>query len=224
MSTRPGITRPKTRAFTLIELLVVISIIAILAAILLPVFAAARRAARTSVCTSNLRQLGQAMTMYLQDSNDVFPECNFSDTKTGFPPDTHFRVDGTPIFLKDLLMPYTRSEGVFLCPEMRGQADREKLYPTDYNFMCVHGWQEFFPNFNNDLEGVCSHPLAAIGHSAEKPMIVCDGIGEHLGSTTNAVYTTGALGAQNVCYVDGHVKLTPGTYQSIVALYTLPNN
>jgi prepilin-type N-terminal cleavage/methylation domain-containing protein/prepilin-type processing-associated H-X9-DG protein len=61
------------RGFTLIELLVVIAIIAILAAILFPVFARARRAAMASTCQSNLKQLGNAMKMYLSDWDDTYP-------------------------------------------------------------------------------------------------------------------------------------------------------
>jgi len=61
------------RAFTLIELLVVIAIIAILAAILFPVFAQARGAARKSVCLSNLRQIGMSVQMYAQDYDGLFP-------------------------------------------------------------------------------------------------------------------------------------------------------
>jgi prepilin-type N-terminal cleavage/methylation domain-containing protein len=212
------------RAFTLIELLVVIAIISVLAAILFPVFARAREAARKTTCTANLHQLGQAMTMYLQDYDEWFPTCNFSDTNTGFPPNTHFDAAGKPIFMIDLLQPYVKNTQIFVCPTMRAQANRAAHYPTDYNFLCVHGWHEYFPQFDNDSEGVCSHPLAAIGRVAEKPMILCDGLGEHMGTTTTAVYTQGVVGAQNMVYVDGHVKLTPGAYQAIVALYTAPDN
>ena len=66
-------TRRRTNAFTLIELLVVIAIIAILAAILFPVFAQAREKARAISCMSNLRQIGFASAMYTQDNDETLP-------------------------------------------------------------------------------------------------------------------------------------------------------
>jgi prepilin-type N-terminal cleavage/methylation domain-containing protein len=63
----------RRNGFTLIELLVVIAIIAILAAILFPVFAQAREKARQTQCLSNMRQMGLAVQMYLQDFDERFP-------------------------------------------------------------------------------------------------------------------------------------------------------
>lgn len=65
--------RHRRRGFTLIELLVVIAIIAILAAILFPVFAQAREAARKASCTSNMKQVGLGILMYVQDYDETFP-------------------------------------------------------------------------------------------------------------------------------------------------------
>ncbi len=71
------------RAFTLIELLVVVSIIALLAAILLPVFFSVRGKARQTACVSNLRQIGLAISLYAQDADDLYPYGNDpSDTDT----------------------------------------------------------------------------------------------------------------------------------------------
>ncbi|MCG9895012.1 MAG: prepilin-type N-terminal cleavage/methylation domain-containing protein [Fimbriimonadaceae bacterium] len=71
------------RGFTLMELLVVIAIIAILAAILFPVFAQAKSAAKKTVAVSNLKQIGTAVLMYAGDNDDVYPRT--MDTSSGFP-------------------------------------------------------------------------------------------------------------------------------------------
>src|SRR5438094_7219952 len=70
---RTRMQRTRKPAFTLIELLVVVAIIAILAAILFPVFAHARDAAKRANCISNLRQIALAHQMYVQDNDDVLP-------------------------------------------------------------------------------------------------------------------------------------------------------
>ena len=69
------------KAFTLIELLVVIAIIAILAAILFPVFAQAKEAAKKASCLSNMRQIGLAATMYITDNDDVYPQAKVSSSQ-----------------------------------------------------------------------------------------------------------------------------------------------
>ncbi len=71
-SSRSGFTLAKRAAFTLIELLVVIAIIAILAAILFPVFAQAREKARQTSCLSNGKQMGLSLLMYAQDYDETF--------------------------------------------------------------------------------------------------------------------------------------------------------
>ena len=92
------------KAFTLIELLVVIAIIAILAAILFPVFAQAKEAAKKSACLSNTKQIGLATYSYLADSDDVTPS-TFTINGQG-------RVD-----IYQTLQPYIKNMSVFFCPD-----------------------------------------------------------------------------------------------------------
>lgn len=90
-------------AYTLIELLVVIAIIAILVALLFPVLAQSREAARKAVCASNLRQIGQAVSMYVPDYDELFPPSQLPPT-------------GANTSWPTLIFPYIRNEGVFVCP------------------------------------------------------------------------------------------------------------
>lgn len=76
----------KNRGFTLIELLVVIAIIAILAAILFPVYSQAKNAAKGAVCISNMKQLGVATSLYLSDNDDQFYPAAYSEPLAGFAP------------------------------------------------------------------------------------------------------------------------------------------
>ena len=88
------------RGFTLIEILIVLVILALLAALLLPVFSRARESARTASCASNLRQIGQAITLYVQDNNQRFP----------------LAVQPLNCTWVDTIYPYAKSTKVFSCP------------------------------------------------------------------------------------------------------------
>ena len=115
------------KAFTLIELLVVISIIALLTAILLPVFFSVRGRARQTVCISNLRQIGMAISLYTDENDDLYPagkdpsdEYAVPDIWTGSPyqPQVHQMP-----FLNDILAPYIHSPALWHCPADSGYKD-----------------------------------------------------------------------------------------------------
>jgi prepilin-type N-terminal cleavage/methylation domain-containing protein len=136
--------RSKLHAFTLIELLVVIAIIAILAAILFPVFARAREAARKTSCVSNVKQLSLAVLMYAQDYDELYPRME----ERGNEGDAHPLIGGmfagtapnggsfcqaqnkyTPA---DQLQPYTKNDGIFQCPNLNQRVVRAN-YPYSSN-------------------------------------------------------------------------------------------
>lgn len=94
-------TQPGKQGFTLIELLVVIAIIAILAAIMFPVFNKARDSARRTQCLSNMKQMGIAFRMYMDDHADTFPLDTHSDRRNSW---------------IDTLQPYVQSRLLYRCP------------------------------------------------------------------------------------------------------------
>jgi prepilin-type N-terminal cleavage/methylation domain-containing protein/prepilin-type processing-associated H-X9-DG protein len=107
--------RTRPLGFTLIELLVVIAIIAILAAILFPVFARARAKARQTACLSNVKQLGLATEMYTQDYDEMLvPSAHRPPSGGGSPPNT------APIW-PAYIRPYVRNEQLFVCPDAKSQ-------------------------------------------------------------------------------------------------------
>ena len=113
--------------FTLIELLVVIAIIAILAAILFPVFAKAREKARQTACLSNLKELALATLMYVQDYDECLPTGNFQNQYPGdlndggqFPGGTHWPC----------LQPYIKNTQIMRCPS--GDATMFAWFGTNY--------------------------------------------------------------------------------------------
>src|SRR5262245_54405088 len=111
----------RQKGFTLIELLVVIAIIAILAAILFPVFAQAREQARKTDCLTKLKQLGLAWLMYAQDYDETYPPARTTELIPLPPPYTPVYPTWTYLvypYIKhsDSLMTWNAKTSVYMCP------------------------------------------------------------------------------------------------------------
>jgi len=124
------------RAFTLIELLVVIAIIAILAAILFPVFARAKAAAKKTACLSNLNQIGKSIVIYMGDYDDVFPNAldasdRYAPDIWDFNPDFRNRIPYMPL-MSEVLQPYLKNHDVFHCPSDDGSFVLDNHFPEPF--------------------------------------------------------------------------------------------
>ncbi len=146
-----------SRGFTLIELLVVIAIIAILAAILFPVFARAREKARQTSCLSNLKQIGMATMMYAQDYDELYP---YDAQPRGVDPGSgrENMWDGSPYVA--VLQPYCGNRQLWFCPsaprdpENHAKIGPDGKAPTNYqinsfiacpNFWSTKSWFPYHP-------------------------------------------------------------------------------
>jgi prepilin-type N-terminal cleavage/methylation domain-containing protein/prepilin-type processing-associated H-X9-DG protein len=220
----------KKRGFTLIELLVVIAIIAILAAILFPVFSRAREKARQTACLSNMKQVANALMMYVQDWDETFPFITACPNVELDKPNT------TP---QSQLDPYIKNGQVWECPSATTQRTRPYqrgafafdggwYYPLDFLGVNITvGCNErLMPNLACDWRG---HPwkMAAVVSPAETvafadaPMFsgcggkriifangCCGGLCCASDPTRNRSVSknTRHSGGDNIVYADGHVK------------------
>lgn len=124
--------RPRNRAFSFIELLTVLSILAVLAALLLPAFAEARRDAAKTPCAENLRQIGHCFALYAADWDDYYPTAinpwdrQNAELMTEFP-----RPWGTIPSITEALAPYATAYALWRCPLDRSSFEQ---YGTSYDF------------------------------------------------------------------------------------------
>ncbi len=202
----------RRKAFTLIELLVVIAIIAILAAILFPVFARARENARRASCMSNLKQIGLAVMMYTQDYDEMLPPCwNINSTT---PPG--FGSAGTYWQWPNIIYPYTKSIQVYYCPSSTSTAiPTSKNYGADSQVMTPYSGRALasiespaqkymimdFSEYSADVSYITGTPITNY---------YLPGKGNGGGVCTSAdpaECTTGRhFDGVNMAFADGHVK------------------
>lgn len=229
--------------FTLIELLVVIAIIAILAALLFPVFAQVRENARSIQCLSNVRQIGLAFTMYVQDYDETTPTVTQDLRKS------------TIIDAWQLLQPYTKSMELFYCPDRTQTACGavEGIVETPPNQRCIgYGynwgpWQDH--NGVGETEGGLLNELLitdnidyatgisiasilspadmfAFGDTYDEPWytITVNQLLTYFDGNTNSAFRH--RGRFNMNFVDGHAKNLQwrGAYDVYGQKYAFPKN
>jgi len=137
------------RGFTLIELLVVIAIVAILAAILFPVFAQAREKARAASCLSQSRQLGMAISLYVQDNDEGFP---FARMMMG---------PMVPSWL-DTVQPYLRNRQIYRCPSDGSPFWSNPMMPRPTSYGINGYFTPNHPPYNGIRAGQVTYPATTI--------------------------------------------------------------
>lgn len=194
---------PRRSGFTLIELLVVIAIIAILAAILFPVFARAREAARATSCRSNCKQLVTAALMYTQDYDETWsPICCFNND-----------ITVGQFFWPYAIQPYIKNRQAYRCPSDKyqnvassylGNNQLEKLSlaaiqaPAD----CV-----FIMDGTGGTGGVFDPNNATSGNGLNADYTIWDSTQRHTQASNGLPRHSGTA---TVAYCDGHVKSIKG--------------
>jgi len=208
-----------SQGFTLIELLVVISIIAILAAILFPVFGKARENARKTTCMNNLKQIGTALWMYAQDEGDgsAFPPVNV--------PAAAGSVAGVNRYWADLLAPYVGTKGkydknaspryantVFDCPSQADYNSAVNIPPEDYIYIQVlFNCANVSNKSINDTTEIQKLAETGIIADAEFYDNSIPGNSTRVGAAGDTKYLLRSRhnGGLNILYCDSHVKYQP---------------
>ena len=219
--------RELRRGFTLIELLVVIAIIAILAAILFPVFAKAREKARQASCLSNEKQLGLGFLQYVQDNDEKFPGVNAVYYKAGG------AWQDYPAGWANMIYPYVKSTGVYACPD-DPTASPKCSYSMNYAVWNADGRSASGLTIAQFTTPASTMLLYEGGPSGD-PSVAMNGVnatglaGKSDWNTDNAAplakwHDNSATRSDNYLAADGHVKYLKVSSVSWLAGGTAPLN
>lgn len=224
-------SKSSVSGFTLIELLVVIAIIAILAAILFPVFAQAREKARAVSCLSNMRQLGTAFVMYLQDYDEKVLSRYQACPSTG-------PTNSSQKLWTDTIQPYVKNQRIFICSSASNSFYCDQWTQWDASIAPTNTRGHLSVGYNQTISG-WYYPTSACGEMIlpslpeivvpAKNVMFADSVsgtiaggyrGYLFGNTgLNVPYTAtsaGSMGARhnegtNLTFFDGHAKWYKGS-------------
>jgi prepilin-type N-terminal cleavage/methylation domain-containing protein/prepilin-type processing-associated H-X9-DG protein len=191
--------RTRRIGFTLIELLVVIAIIAILAAILFPVFAQAREAARKSSCSSNLKQIGSAWMMYVQDYDEVTPQNTWSNGGGAY----------HPVVAVARLQPYIKNTGVMRCPSDTGNGSWTAADEPAWGGGMINWSGSYALNGASNGTALASFDAPAsfaLGWDSDYYFRTENMTGNYIWSKNAGAFRSRHSAQLNVLWADGHVK------------------
>lgn len=171
------------KGFTLLEILVVIAIIAILSAILFPVFSSVKEKARQTTCLNNIKQLGMGMQMYIDDNHETLPVVY----------EKKYEDEGLSRW-QQKIYPYVKNQQVYICPNRDVNADPRFEYTSPHSLCAATPGYGMNYEYNNNVDSTKPYKLSQIKKPSEAYII--------LEATGNQI---GMKGALEPCPAEGNI-------------------